>query len=185
MRPSDPPAAPPPDGPPAAGAEGPRENVLGRVTDPAALDAESGSIASLDLHVPGTWAGRRVRIAVPRRFPCGRCGGGGCDRCGRSGAFVVRGPGYRGQGEASREVSFEMQLPPVIAVKPVLVRLPRPFGEDAGVDQLHVVIDDGPPDPRVTFVDGLAPPPPASSRTWAVLGVLLVLALVLALRLLG
>lgn len=78
-----------------------------------------------------------------------------------------------------------MQLPPVIAVKPVLVRLPRPFGEDAGVDQLHVVVDDGPPDPRVTIVDGLAPPPPSTSRTWLVVAALVVIALVAALRMLG
>lgn len=97
----------------------------------------------------------------------------------------MRGPGYRGEGEASREVSFEMQLPPVIAVKPVLVRVPRPFGDDAGIDQLHVVIDTGPPDPRVTCVDGLSSPPRVSSRTWAALGVVLVLTLLVALRMLG
>lgn len=91
---------------------------------------------------------------------------------------MVRAATYRGEGPASREVAFEMQLPPVIGVKPVLVRLPRPFGEDAGVDQLHVVVDDGPADPGVALVDGLAPPAPVSSRTWVVVAIAIALLLV-------
>ena len=96
---------------------------------------------------------------------------------------MVRSPAYRGEG--GREVSFEMQLPPVIAVKPVLVRVPRPWGGDAGVVLHHGVVDEGPPDPRVALVDGLGPPASPPSRAWLAIAAIVLVALLAALRLLG
>jgi hypothetical protein len=157
--------------------------VLGRVADPAALDADRGTRVTIDVVVPARWSGRRVRVTTPRRFRCSRCAGGGCDACGRSGAIVVRAPAYRGApDDDAHEPSFEMQLPPAIGVKPVLVRIPHPFGDDAGVDQLHVVVEDGPADPRVVLVDGGPPSTRSGSRAWLVAGIALVIALFALLR---
>lgn len=89
---------------------------------------------------------------------------------------------YRGGPEASAP-SFEMQLPPVIGAKPVLVRIPRPFGDDGGVALLDVVVDDGPADAQIALVDA-HPAPRTGSRAWIAVGVVLVLALIAALRLL-
>jgi hypothetical protein len=62
---------------------------LGRI----ALDLEGprGPDVLHEIHVPAEWAlsGVRIRVEVPRRLACAVCEGGGCDRCGRSGAFEV------------------------------------------------------------------------------------------------
>jgi hypothetical protein len=34
--------------------------------------------------------GAQLELEMPRRLPCARCEGGGCDRCERSGAIVLR-----------------------------------------------------------------------------------------------
>lgn len=65
-------------------------------------------------------------MRVPGRLACARCDGGGCESCNRSGAFKV----------PSGVDSVEVVLAP--GEGPVRLRLERPFGDDAGIDQLLV-----------------------------------------------
>lgn len=58
-----------------------------------ALDLEGprGPDVLHEIEVPAPWfeRGARVQVDLPRRLVCAACEGGGCDRCGRSGAFEV------------------------------------------------------------------------------------------------
>jgi hypothetical protein len=63
--------------------------VLARVTND--IDEPRGPDVVYSVEVPLEWLeeGASVSIAVPRLLPCARCEGGGCDVCGRKGAFEV------------------------------------------------------------------------------------------------
>lgn len=63
--------------------------VLARVTND--LDEPRGPDVLYSVEVPMEWLeeGASVSIALPRLLPCARCEGGGCDVCGRKGAFEV------------------------------------------------------------------------------------------------
>lgn len=93
-------------------------NRLAKITDPAELDRSSGSIGKMRVEVPPDWAGADVEIDVPSRLVCGACDGGGCDRCGRSGAI-------RRPDTAS---PLQLQLPSVLGPG-VAVRIPQPFDD--------------------------------------------------------
>jgi len=58
--------------------------------------------------------GQRIQVDVPKRLACSSCDGGGCDKCGRSGAFDVPLP----------ESPLELTLPASGASGPVRLRLP-------------------------------------------------------------
>jgi len=99
--------------------------VLARVTND--LDEPRGPDVLYTVEVPMEWLeeGASVSIALPRLLSCARCEGGGCDLCGRKGAFELdalegpvivslprqpvatpsalrlRLPGYGARGEAS------------------------------------------------------------------------------------
>ncbi|OQX67793.1 MAG: hypothetical protein B6A08_13550 [Sorangiineae bacterium NIC37A_2] len=77
--------------------------ALGKVTED--LDVPRGPDLSMEITVPASWIaeGATLVVAWPRRLLCRACGGGGCDACGRSGAFSL-------QGEPVRE-PFEVSLP--------------------------------------------------------------------------
>jgi hypothetical protein len=67
--------------------------ILGKIT----VDEPEGPRGPDLMHridVPGAWfeEGAGIEIEMPRRLACARCEGGGCDVCGRAGAFVLRGP---------------------------------------------------------------------------------------------
>lgn len=70
-----------------------------------------------------------IELAIPRRLECARCEGGGCDACARSGAI-------RPSPEQGR---VQVGLPKN-ARAPLLVRLARPLGPDAGLEQLVVEV---------------------------------------------
>ncbi len=153
------------------------EGVLGRVTDPAALDDERGAIGALELTVPPAWAGGRARIRVPRAVTCRRCEGGGCDACGRRGALPTP------EGEGARAI--DVQLPPDLG-RTVAVRVPRPFGDAAPIAQLVLTFVPGPEGERIELLAPHAgdPPRPGGSRVVPVAVVLGVAALLVVVRLL-
>jgi len=104
---------------------------LAQVVDPEALDACEGARAKLALEVDRGWMaqGARLRIAAPKRMPCARCDGGGCDGCERSG--VLRAP-----AEADAR-AIVVELPrdqPEGSV--VVLRLTRPFADHDDIAQL-------------------------------------------------
>lgn len=67
--------------------------ALGRVLRDEDLEGPRGPDATLRISVPVDWLtiGAWIEVDLPRTLPCAACGGGGCDRCGRSGAVVTRG----------------------------------------------------------------------------------------------
>lgn len=103
-------------------------STLGRVLDPEELDDAEGPRGKLAVDVPQEWmaAGDAIEIVIPRRVACARCDGGGCDECSRSGALRIEGD------DDARTV--RLSLPE----EPAAVRLVRPLGEDANLEQLVV-----------------------------------------------
>jgi len=111
-------------------------NELGRVTDPRALDAATGPCGRVRVVIPEDWArtGAAIEVGLPARVECGVCRGGGCDRCGRSGA-------HRLPAEES-ERTLELSLPP-LENDAVLLRVPNPFGADSDLQLLTVEVATG------------------------------------------
>lgn len=109
---------------------------LGQIVDREALEAGGGARGRLRISVPAGWAGGVIEIAAPGRVACARCDGGGCDGCDRSGAH--RTPAEPG------ERTLRLQLPdPLDPGGVVALRLVRPFGEGAALEQLLVEVTAG------------------------------------------
>ncbi len=132
------------------------DGALGRVLDPRALDEDTGARGRIRLEVPADWlaAGCRIAVVAPRRLPCARCDGGGCDACGKSG--VLRAP------DAADDRRLEITLPGTER-NAVALRLSDPFGGGL-VQQLIVEISAGTASPCVTRIPdpALRLPDPAS-----------------------
>jgi hypothetical protein len=141
------------------------------VTDPTALDTEEGARAFFSVELPQSWLddGAEVELLLPKRLVCARCEGGGCDACGRSGA--LRAP----EEEEQRKV--RVHLPHGVS-QGTRIRLVDPF-EDGSIAQLHLELRAGELAPGATRVDALARLPRAVWLRWAVLLVVLVLAVAL------
>ncbi|WP_437333045.1 hypothetical protein [Sorangium sp. So ce394] len=109
---------------------------LGQLIDREGLDASDGARGRLAIAVPAAWARDRadIEIIVPARVTCARCDGGGCDSCARSGA-------HRAPAEAAAR-TLRLRLPPDLTAGATL-RLVRPFGEHAPLDQLLVELREG------------------------------------------
>ncbi len=107
---------------------------LARVTDVDALDAHQGTCARLKITVPADWARATVELSVPRLLSCDRCGGGGCDRCARSGALSAPNDAHQRR--------LRLTLPAQVD-RTSLIRLPVPF-EDPHIEQLIVEVHIGP-----------------------------------------
>lgn len=120
---------------------------LAQVVDPEALDACEGARAKLALKVDRAWMrdGATLRVAVPKRLPCARCDGGGCDGCDRSG--VLRGP----DDEQARALTVELPGNQPIG-SAVVLRLSKPFANDAIAQLLIHLCPADEPDDRVTKV---------------------------------
>lgn len=81
------------------------------------VDGPRGPDVDCEITVPAEWftEGCRIEIDVPSRLACASCAGGGCDACGRSGAFDV----------PRAEAPLELTLPHVDAAQSRLrVRIP-------------------------------------------------------------
>jgi hypothetical protein len=91
-------------------------------------DLTAGPRGRLTVDVLEAWleAGTVLEIVVPVRLACARCEGGGCDACGKSGAIRING----GEQERSLQVTLSESARGL--------RLMRPLGADAGLDQLIV-----------------------------------------------
>jgi hypothetical protein len=107
-----------------------------RLFDPSQLDDESGSRARTAVTVSdlALRTGCELVLIAPVRLECGRCDGGGCDACGRTG--VVRAPA----DEAIRTVRLRVASANGDAVR---VRIPRPFGDASEIRQLLVDVIGG------------------------------------------
>jgi hypothetical protein len=105
---------------------------LGRVVDPAALDACEGDRARLAIDVPAAWLdeGADLVLTSPARLPCARCGGGGCDRCARSGA--LRAP----VDATARVILARVAAGSRRGTAGVTLRITRPFGPEHPITQL-------------------------------------------------
>ena len=88
----------------------------------------TGPHGRLTVDVLDAWLppGTVLEVVVPGRLACARCEGGGCDACGKSGAIRLAGD--------EQERSLRITL----SESARRVRLVRPLGEDAGLDQLVV-----------------------------------------------
>jgi hypothetical protein len=134
---------------------------LARVLDPAVLDAAGGARARLRVRVRTAWLveGAELAIVAPARLGCARCDGGGCDGCGRSGALEAPG--------AVEARSIRVHVPAVDG-RAIALRLVRPFGDAAAVEQLVLELEPGEEaDARVTRIE-LAPraPGPLEGVAW-------------------
>lgn len=131
---------------------------LGRVLDPEELDRADGTRGRLDVDVPEGWiaAGDTVEIIVPSRLTCARCEGGGCDECDRSGAIRLIGD------EPARTLRLDL---PGTRQAPVRLRLVRPLGEDAGLEQLWLELRAA---PDASACCRRIPPQGASRMPWLV-----------------
>ncbi|MGZ3448549.1 MAG: hypothetical protein ACXVEF_03070 [Polyangiales bacterium] len=91
-----------------------------RLLDPAALDKKRTPRGRLSIVVPTKWLreGARLEVDLPAKVRCDLCDGGGCDACGRSGAY--RAPEERGP--------LAVTLPRV-SDDVFALRLTNPFGE--------------------------------------------------------
>ncbi len=123
---------------------------LGQLIDRGGLDASDGARGRLAITVPAAWACDRadVEITVPALVACARCDGGGCDSCARSGA-------HRAPTEVAAR-TLRLRLPPDLTGG-VTLRLVRPFGEHAPLDQLFVELREG--DAASPGVLRVTPPP--------------------------
>lgn len=72
------------------------------------------------IEVPVAWfeAGATLQIQLPRLLTCARCEGGGCDACGRRGAFEQQAAGI------ASEVAVVLPRQPAGSCAPVKLRLP-------------------------------------------------------------
>lgn len=107
---------------------------LARLLDPDALDRAEGPRGRVTVVIRPEWlaAGDAIEIALPRRLVCARCEGGGCDGCSRSGAVRV----------SVEDPRIRIGLPRN-GRAPLLLRLVRPLGATAGLEQLAVEVRTG------------------------------------------
>jgi hypothetical protein len=111
----------------------------------------------MNLSVPEEWilTGATLEIELPRNLACASCGGGGCDRCDRSGAVSLRG---RNDPAESVEVTLQSSSVsddvPSSRTRRIVVRIPERGG--------HAPPSSGDPVPRGNLLlsvrAGPAPP---------------------------
>jgi len=91
-----------------------------RLLDPAALDAKRSPRGRAAIVVPTEWLreGARLEVDLPARLRCDHCDGGGCDACGRSGAYKL--PDDR------RPIALTL---PRVTDNELALRVTNPFGD--------------------------------------------------------
>jgi hypothetical protein len=143
--------------------------ILGRVLEQHS-EARGVDVA-WDVVVPANAlnAGQAFELQVPRRLPCARCEGGGCDACGRCGAIELRAV------DAPVEI-VTVTLSQSGSGKVIRVRVPERGGAGRGAEprgHLLVIFREGAePTPGVVCVNP-APPPRLVPLPWLLLPVLL------------
>lgn len=72
--------------------------------------------------------GKLVELALPRNLTCAACEGGGCDRCGRSGAIALR---ARGEPAESLQLTLPKRTSAELEEQPsFVVRVPGQGGKE-------------------------------------------------------
>ena len=100
---------------------------LARVLDPAEIDALTGPHGKISISLASSAAEQETEIIVPKKVVCARCDGGGCDRCGRSGAIRLD------SSDDDRKVRFMFPA----TAQDLRIRIVRPV---AGLDLLTVEV---------------------------------------------
>jgi len=113
-----------------------------RLLDPAALDAKKSPRARVSIIVPSNWLreGARLELVLPNKLRCDLCDGGGCDACGRSGAY--RAP------EEGKKIALTL---PRVTDDYLALRVTNPFGDQ---------------EPALLVVRLVAGPTPSEGVTW-------------------
>lgn len=113
-----------------------------RLLDPAALDAKGSPRARVSIIVKAEWLreGARLELLLPAKLRCDLCDGGGCDACGRSGAY--RSP------EEGKKVALTL---PRVTDDYLALRVTNPFGDQ---------------EPALLVVRLAAGPEPSAGVTW-------------------
>lgn len=113
-----------------------------RLLDPEALDAKRSPRARVSIIVLAAWLreGARLELTLPSKLRCDLCDGGGCDLCGRSGAY--RAP------EEGKKVALTL---PRVTDDYLALRVTNPFGDQ---------------EPALLVVRLAAGPEASASVTW-------------------
>jgi hypothetical protein len=125
--------------------------VLARVTSD--VEAERGPDLACEAGVPRQWFVERaaIEVTLPRLLGCVRCEGGGCDACGRRGAFA------RADCGAPERVELTLPDPPGDDAAAICLRLPDSGASAEAEEQpaghllltLRLLVEPGEPDTRV------------------------------------
>jgi hypothetical protein len=112
----------------------------------------------MNLSVPEDWilTGATLEIELPRNLACASCGGGGCDRCDRSGAVSLRGRNDPAESvEVTLQTSSVSDDVPSSRTRRIVVRIPErgghaPPSSGAAVPRGNLLLSvrAGPPPPR-------------------------------------
>ena len=132
-------------------------NELGKVLDPTELDSAEGRRGRVEITVPNEWlaGGAEIELVAPKRIPCARCDGGGCESCARSGAIRL--------ADEPEARTLRARLPSG-SRKAFALRIPNPFGANANVAQLIVELRSGEAaSPGVTCIEAPEPIDDAAS----------------------
>ena len=142
--------------------------VLARVTS-RAVEGPRGPDVLHRVKVLRDWlsVGEVIELELPRNLACAACGGGGCDRCGRSGAITLR---KRDEPAEVVEVTLPVRsnddLPDS---RGITLRIPEQGGlPEHGSDLprgllLLTVVPSPEPDPTIKLLHGIpSKRPPAS-----------------------
>ena len=124
----------------------------------------------MNLSVPEDWilTGATLEIELPRNLACASCGGGGCDKCDRSGAVSLRGRNDPAElVEVTLQSSSVSDDVPSSRTRRIVVRIPERGGHppSGGAESLPrgnllLSVRAGPPPPRgVKRLPGPSIPP--------------------------
>lgn len=105
--------------------------VIGRVTT-GTYETVRGADVTHRIRVEREWllTGELIELELPRNLSCAACEGGGCDRCGRSGAIALRG---RDDPAEYVQVTLPTRTEEEVADQPCLVlRVPGYGGHPEG-----------------------------------------------------
>lgn len=118
----------------------------------------------MNLSVPEDWilTGATLEIELPRNLACASCGGGGCDKCDRSGAVSLRGRNDPAElVEVTLQSSSVSDDVPSSRTRRIVVRIPERGG--------HAPPSSGAPVPRGNLLLSVraGPPPPRGIKKLA------------------
>lgn len=142
--------------------------VLARVTS-RAVEGPRGPDVLHRVRVKREWLtiGEVIELELPRNLSCAACGGGGCDKCGRSGAITLRRRNEPAEiVEVTLPVRSQDEVPDSRGITlriPEQGGLPEPGSELPRGVLLLTVVPSAEPDPSIKLLRGIpSKRPPAS-----------------------